>query len=88
MNLEFLTTAIKDYLVSLGLPSGAALHYAIKGAEHFKSSICNSRDPFKEACDYAGGLAQSGVVSFKYKSPKSQPVRRKKKPQEAFNFGD
>jgi len=86
MNKEFMATAIADYLKSLGLSSGVAQRYGIKGADYFETSVCNSRDPFKDSCDYAGKLAEREIKAFKYKSPKAKVKRRQKRPQEAFDF--
>lgn len=85
---DFLIKNIEDYLVSLGMARNSARGYARKGADHFESSVCNSRDPFKESCDYAGKMAEREIKGFKYKSPKAKGTRRNKRPQEAFNFGD
>lgn len=86
MSKEFISATVADYLKSLGLPHGAAQRYGIKASDYFESSVCNSRDPFKESCDFAGKMAEREVKSFKYKSPRSQVRRRNKRPQEAFNF--
>ncbi len=84
---EFIESNIKSHLESLGLSETLSGIYAQKGYEHYQSSVCNTRDAFKDACDHAGMLAQQNVSGFKYKPPKAKSRARTKKPQEAFNFG-
>lgn len=85
---SFIVNNITKHLVSLGLEEHAAIGCANKAFEFYQKKISNSRDPFKEACDFAGKLAMERNLKFKYKSPTSKRGARSKKPQEAFNFGE
>lgn len=69
-----------------GVAEARAAHYSRMAYDYFNERICNSRDPFKDCCDYAGKMAESDILKFKYKSPKAKSTARAKKPQEAFNF--
>lgn len=86
MSRKFIEQEVSKELISQGLTQSQALSFAIKAGEYFEGSVCNSRDPFKECCDYAGDMASKAVVGFKYKSPKAKSRPRTKKPQEAFKF--
>lgn len=83
---DFLIKNISDHLQYLGLSEAVANIYALKGCDHYESSVCNSKDAFKDACDFAGSAAQNAIHGFKYKSPKAAVKRRAKKPKEAFDF--
>ncbi len=87
MSKQFIVESVKSELMSQGLSQSSAMSFAIKAGDYFERSVCNSKDPFKECCDYAGDLASKSVSGFKYKSPKAKSRARVKKPQEAFNFG-
>lgn len=77
---------IYDHLISLGYSESNSTLSAQFGWEFFERSVCNSRDPFKDACDHAGARAQTKQTDIKYKSPKAKTKPRAKKPQDAFNF--
>lgn len=87
MSREFIVKQVKDELLRQGLSDAQASSFSFKAGEFFYKSVCNSKDPFKDSCDYAGMLAQSQIKGFKYKPPKSKSRSRTKRPQEAFNFG-
>jgi hypothetical protein len=76
-----------QHLVSLGLDENNAEWCAMQGWNYYQKQISNSRDPFKDACDYAALRALERSLSFNYKPPKAKSRPRTKKPQEAFNFG-
>ncbi|CAH0528438.1 hypothetical protein CTH30272_02122 [Allocatenococcus thiocycli] len=78
---------VHEHLVSCGFSVQNSLTQAGKAWQFFQKQICNSRDPFKDACDFAGGQAVLIEPKIKYKSPKAKSKPRTKKPQEAFNFG-
>lgn len=77
---------IYDHLTSLKFSEANASRSAQKGWEFFDRAVCNSRDPFKDACDHAGAYANLSEPKIKYKSPKAKASRRTKKPQSAFDF--
>lgn len=83
---QFIVSNIKSHLISLGLTESNAQWCAEQGFIHYQKRVSNSRDPFKEACDYAGLKASERCFDFKYKPPKAKGTKRTKKPQEAFNF--
>lgn len=87
MSKQFIIESVKSELISQGLSQSSAMSFAIKAGDYFERIVCNSKDPFKDFCDYAGDLASKSVSGFKYKSPKAKSRARAKKPQEAFNFG-
>lgn len=78
---------IHAHLISCGFSAANSATQAGKAWQFFQKQICNSRDPYKDACDYTGGQAQLIEPKVKYKSPKAKTKARAKKPQEAFNFG-
>lgn len=82
----FIEQEVSKELTSQGLTHSQATSFALKAGDYFEKSICNSRDPFKDCCDYAGEMAAKSIVGFKYKSPKAKSRTRAKKPQEAFKF--
>lgn len=84
---DFIFANVKRHLMALGCPEGAATSAARKGVEHWERCVGNSKNPFNEACDYAGKLAQTMAPRFKYVSPKAARGSRVKRPQEAFDFG-
>ena len=77
---------VVNHLVKLGFSDRVAELSASEGWDHFEKSVCNSRDPFKECCDFAGERAKIREPKTKYTSPKGKSTARSKKPQEAFNF--
>lgn len=83
----FIVREIKKQLISQGVDEANADWCANQGYAHYEKRVSNSKDPFKEACDYAGLKAEERCLKFKYRSPKAKVKRRAKKPQEAFNFG-
>lgn len=84
---DYVSNKIKEYLISIGYRESVAMLSAKEGGCFFTKSCCNSKDAFKECCDFAGKIAQQKQPSIKYKQPKSPTRKRSKKPQEAFNFG-
>lgn len=46
---------IHEHLVSCGFSAQNSLTQAAKAWQFFQKQICNSRDPYKDACDHAGG---------------------------------
>lgn len=83
----FIKNNIVAHLVSLGLDKHNAEWCAEQGLIHYKKKVSNSKNPFVEACDYAGMMASQRSLIFKYSSPKSKSKPRAKRPQEAFDFG-
>lgn len=83
---DFLIKEIYNHLVFYGFSKSVSAHCAQYGYDFFERSICNSRDPYKDACDHAGALAETKMHGVKYKSPKAKSNRRSKRPQEAFKF--
>ncbi|WJZ69966.1 membrane lipoprotein [Vibrio phage vB_VpaM_XM1] len=83
---DFVKKHILEHLIGLGLEHHTAIACADKGVEFYNRQVANARDPFKEACDYAGNIAMQRNAKFKYKSPTSKRQARQKRPQEAFKF--
>lgn len=81
-----ITKQVEDYLLSIGFGKYNSKSQSMKCAEFYRSKLSNSKDVFKDCCDYAGSLAHTLEPNVKYKQPKSKSKPRKKKPQEAFNF--
>ncbi|GHZ69171.1 hypothetical protein VCSRO127_0491 [Vibrio cholerae] len=46
---------IHEHLVSCGFSAQNSITQAGKAWQFFQKQICNSRDPYKDACDHAGG---------------------------------
>ncbi len=46
---------IHAHLISCGFSAANSATQAGKAWQFFQKQICNSRDPYKDACDYAGG---------------------------------
>lgn len=84
---DFMFNNIKQHLMKLGLDEGNANWRARKGVEHFEKAVGSSKNPFNDACAYAGMMAEQRSLKFKYVAPKGQQRPRSKKPQEAFDFG-
>lgn len=84
---DFLIREVKKHLVSCGFSENNSQFQAEKVWHFFQNQICNSRDPFKECCDYAGVQAALMETGVKYVSPKAKARKRgSKRPQEAFKF--
>lgn len=83
---ELIINNVKAHLVSLKLDAFKAQQCADEAYKFYLTSVGNSKDPFKETCDYAGKLAQGKQAKFKYKSPTSKNGKRTKKVQDAFDF--
>lgn len=83
---QFIKKNIADHLVSLGLDKYNAEWCAEQGLRHYKKAVGNGKNPFNEACDYAGMMASQRSLTFKYASPKAKSKTRAKRPQEAFDF--
>lgn len=75
------------HLVSLGLDKYNAEWCAEQALRHYKEAIGNSKNPFNEACDYAGMMASQRSLTFKCSSPKAKSKPRAKKPQGSTDFG-
>ena len=86
MSRDFIVKQVAIELESQGIAKCRAIKFANDAGDFFQTNVCNSKDPFKECCDYAGRNAESTIIGFKYKSPKSKSNPRRKKPQEAFVF--
>ncbi|WP_413114140.1 hypothetical protein [Thaumasiovibrio sp. DFM-14] len=86
--LVFIRNHIAANLSSQGLPPHCANFYAHRGVVYYQNVVSNSKDPFKDACDYAGKLAASRIASFNYQPVKQPPSRRsiKARPQSLFDF--
>jgi len=84
--IDFIHNNIKKHLMECGLDSGNAEWCAQQGVAHYKKRVGNSKNPFNEACDYAGLIAGQRSLTFKYVSPKAKAKPRAKRPQEAFDF--
>lgn len=84
---DFIKKNIINHLISLGLDQSNAAWCAEQGIRHYEKAVGNSKNPFNDACDYAGMMASQRSLSFKYKSPKSKTKPRSKRPEEAFDFG-
>ena len=83
---ELIISSVKSHLESLKLDPFKAGICANKAHQHYLTSIGNSKDPFKDICDYAGKLGSGMDAKFKYKSPVCRSGKRTKKPQETFDF--
>lgn len=64
---------IHAHLISCGFSAANSATQAGKAWQFFQKQICNSRDPYKDACDYAGGAgavnrAQSEIQITKDKN--------------------
>lgn len=84
---EVMVKAINQHLESLGFSKAVSAKCAFDGYMHFEKKVCNSRDPYLEACNFAGEKAHVMQPSVKYKAPKKKSKPRAKKPQDAFDFG-
>ena len=83
---EFMAKNIAQHLVKLGLDQANASWCADRGVKHYEKHVVNSKNPFTEACDYAGAIAEQRSLTFKYSSPKSKTKPRRQKPQDIFDF--
>lgn len=83
---EFIFSNVKRHLMSLGCPEGAATSSARKGVEHWQRAVGSSKNPFNEACDYAGMIAEQVCLGFKYKPPKAASKPRNKRPPDALDL--
>ena len=81
---ELIITNVKHHLEQLKLDPFKAGICANKAHEYYLKSIGNSKDPYKEICDYAGKLASGMDAKFKYKSPVVKTGKRVKRPQDIF----
>lgn len=83
---DFIFSNVKRHLMGLGLAEGMAASCARKGVEHWQRAIGSSKNPFNEACDYAGMIAEQVCMGFRYKSPKAPTKARSKRPPEALDL--
>ena len=51
---DFMFNNIKQHLMKLGLDEGNANWCSRKGVEHFEKTVGSSKNPFNDACAYAG----------------------------------
>jgi len=84
---QFIKKNIKQHLISHGLDEANANWCAEQGFLHYQRAVDNSKNPFNDACDYAGMMAEQRSLTFKYRAPKAKVKPRKKRPEEAFDFG-
>lgn len=83
---EFIFSNVKAHLIALGLGEAQAASCARKGVEHWERAVGSSKNPFNEACDYAGMMAEQVCLGFKYKSPKATSKPRNKRPPDALDL--
>lgn len=83
-----IVNGVKYHLLSCGFSEANSAIQSEKAWDFFQKKVCNSKDAFKDCCDYAGGCAMISEPNIKYKQPKAQSRARTKKPQEAFKFGE
>jgi hypothetical protein len=83
---KFIEQEVKKELIRQGLHESRAAYYGRKSSEYYQEQLCNSKDPFRDCCNYAGQLAQQENAGFKYKQPAAKRGSRSKRPQEAFKF--
>lgn len=84
---EFIIGNISAYLIELGFSEINSKRSAQDAFYYYSKKVSNSKDAYKDTCDFAGAKAMISEPKIKYKSQKSKANRRNKKPQEAFNFG-
>lgn len=82
----FIFDNIKRHLMDLGLVEGVATSCARQGVEHWRRAVGSSKNPFNEACDYAGMIAGQVCLGFKYKSHKAASKPRNKRPPDALDL--
>lgn len=85
---DLIINNVKLHLEACKLDSFNAGVCAVRAYKYYQTSVGNSKDAYKETCDYAGKLAEGAVgkTKFKYKSPVSKTGRRVKRPQDSFDF--
>lgn len=83
---DLIINNIKQHLINCKLDPFKAGKCADDAYKHFLNKVGNSKDAYKETCDYAGKLASGLEPKFKYKSPVSKTGKRVKRPQSAFDF--
>lgn len=82
---KYITDKVQEYLISIGFSKTCTMMATSGVADFYRKTVCNSKDPFKECCDFAGKIAEQ-YSEIKYKSPKAKTKPRKKRPPSAFNF--
>lgn len=77
---------IHAHLISCGFSAANSATQAGKAWQFFQKQICNSRDPYKDACDYAGGASAANRAQSEIQITKGKNESASKETSRGFQL--